>query len=390
VGAVANGPVGFQKLLEVTPANIPWVLEPTGRYSLEVVKAARAAGRRVLLAPPRKAKAYLQSISTRAKTDRLDSRGLALFAASRSAAHPLPEYPLKSAPVEQLDQLLTARRGITAALTSLKLRLPELPHAATPLEAAVGALQAQQRELERQIAALTRAPKRTDAADTAGPTGELLRRAAKLRQVPGIGTITAAAAVSRLAAKGFTHPDQFVAYMGLDIGVRESGKRKGEWGLTKHGDAELRRLFYLAAQAAVRVKDSPFRTQYEQQRAKGKSPTAAYNVVARKLAKVCWSLFTHDATYDPARVYQQPPRTAAPTSDAPPPETPTSDTPAAGPPETAAGEHAERGAGEPCPCLEGGTVVAATPEAEPLCLRPEGLRRSPERGQAPDLPPRRG
>lgn len=283
-----NTSQGILQLLKQTPAETPWVLEPTGRYSLPVVKQARAAGRQVLLAPPRKAQAYLRSIQTRAKTDRLDSYGLGLFALSV----PLAPYPVKSDAVERLDQLLAARKGIAEAMTALRLRIAELPHAAVPLTKAVAELEAQRDALEREISQLT-----ADHAEFA-PVGELLK-------VPGIGRVTAAAAVSRLQAKQFSHPDQFVAYIGLDVAIRQSGKRKGERGLTKEGDAELRRLFYCCAQASLRAKESPFAAQYERELKKGLPPTAALCAVARKMARLCWSLFHHQSQYDPKRIYRQ-------------------------------------------------------------------------------------
>jgi transposase len=243
----------------------------------------------VLLAPPRQAQRFLQAIQSRAKTDKLDSAGLALFAVSV----PLAPYPLKPTAVEQLDQLLAARRGLAAAISRLKLQAAALPHAAGPLQQAIADLEAQVAKLEQQIRAHTRQEPQL------GPL------VAALRQVPGIGLVTATAAVSRLTAKQFAHPDQFVAYLGLDIAVRQSGKRAGELGLTKQGDAELRRLFYLCAQANLRIAASPFRAQYERERKKGLTSTAALNAVARKLARLCWSLVKHETAYDPDRVQRQ-------------------------------------------------------------------------------------
>jgi transposase len=286
---VPNTHAGVQGLLAATPADTPWVLEPTGRFSLFVVKLAQEAGRTVLLAPPRNAKNYLKSLQTRAKTDRLDARGLGLYALT----HALKPYPVKAELVDHLDQLLSARRGLTDAITSLALRIVELPHAAQPLREAVADLEAKREQLDRQIAQLT--------ADR-----EQFPAVAELRRVPGIGPVTAAAAVSRLQSRQFTHPDQFVAYIGLDVGIIESGKRKGERGLTKQGDAELRRLFYLCAKSSIRAKNSPFRQQYERELKKGRKKTAALCVVARKMARLCWSLVRHGTSYDPDRVYQQP------------------------------------------------------------------------------------
>src|SRR5688572_24447602 len=79
---VKNTPEQVERLLARVPAEAPWVLEPTGRYSLTVAKQAVAAGRTVLMAPPRKAKKFLESVQSRAKTDRLDARGLGLYALS--------------------------------------------------------------------------------------------------------------------------------------------------------------------------------------------------------------------------------------------------------------------------------------------------------------------
>jgi len=125
--------------------------------------------------------------------------------------------------------------------------------------------------------------------------------------IPGFGEVTAPALAACLLDKQFTHPDQFVAYVGLDIRVSQSGRRRGQFGLSKHGDAELRRLLYLAAMSAGNsTHDRTFAARYEREQAKGLAKTAALNAVARKLAKVAWSIVTHGTTYDPKRVDTQP------------------------------------------------------------------------------------
>jgi transposase len=284
--SVPNTPAAVAELLARVPPECAWVMEPTGRYSLSVARQAMAAGRTVLLAPPRKAKAFLASLQSRAKTDRLDARGLGRYA----LCAPLSPYPVKSEAVERLTQLLVARRGLSQALSSLKQRLPELPYAAAPLKAAVADRRRQLRELDRQIEA-----ERTH-----------LPLSRRLEQVHGIGPVTATAVAACLMSKHFPHPDQFVAHLGLDVAVRQLGKRKGEVGLTRQGDAELRRLLYLCAKSSGRAKGSPFLAQYEREQQKGLAKTAALCAVARKMAKLCWSLARHpEAVYDPTRVYSQ-------------------------------------------------------------------------------------
>jgi transposase len=289
---VPNSPAGVTQLLKRSPASSAWVLEPTGRYSATVARQARAAGRQVLLAVPRKAHHFLQSLPQRAKTDRLDSRGLGLYALSVSLSH----YPLPTPAVEHLQQLLTVRKTLAQDLARYQQQCQELPLGTQLLAPVITATQAQIKELDRQIAA-------------AQAEFPLMLR---LRQVHGIGPVTAAQVAARLAASDFAHPDQFVSFIGLDIRVRQSGKRQGHQGLTKHGDAELRRLFYLCAQASLRAKESPFLAQYEREKKKGLSKTAALCAVARKMARLCWSLAKYGSEYDPDRVYAQP---IAPCSD---------------------------------------------------------------------------
>jgi transposase len=288
-GAVPNTAVGIRELLRRAP-EMALVVEPTGRYGEPLIRAAQAAGRAVLLAPPKKARAFLQSEQSRAKTDRLDSAGLALYGLTGR----LRPYQLPSPAVDQVQQLLAARRGLSESLAKLRLQQASLPLAADALAPTIETLAVQLKALDARIAAAAQA--------------EELAAAVALKTVPGIGPTIAPALAACLVSKQFTHPDQFVAYVGLDIRVHQSGQRRGQFGLSKQGDGELRRLLYLAARSAANsIHDPTFAARYQAALAKGLPTTSALNVVARKLAKVAWSLVAHGSTYDPARVGTQPP-----------------------------------------------------------------------------------
>lgn len=316
-GVVPNTEAGIRQLLRRGPETAV-VVEPTGRYGEVLIRAAQAAGREVLLATPRKARAFLWSEQPRAKTDRVDSAGLALYGLTGR----LRPYLLPSPAVDQVKQLLAARRGLSQSLMSLRQQRAALPLAADVLTPAIIALEQQIAELDRQMKrALASTPEpppqralaAAAAADPAAapapaPRGHsLATAAAALAAIPGIGEVTAPALAACLIDKPFTHPDQFVAYVGLDLRVSQSGQRRGQSGLSKHGDAELRRLLYLAAlSAANATRDTTFAQRYAREQAKGLAKTAALNAVARKLAKVAWSIVTHGTTYDPQRVDTQP------------------------------------------------------------------------------------
>lgn len=300
---VPNTAAGIRQLLAHTPEHCCWVLEPTGRSSNLAVDQARAAGRDVLMAEPRRTKAFLRSSHVRAKADPLDSQGISEYAAAR----PLPLYPRPAPVLEQTQQLLSARRGLSQALTRLRQQQRELPHAAGVLDTACESLRAQLAAVDQELAALA-----ADATHT-----EALGAVARLQAVPGIGPVTATAVNACLQRCRFTHPDQLVAYVGLDLTVRDSGRKQGKRQLTHRGDSELRRLLYLAAQANLRSAHSPFKQQYDREKAKGLPHTGAVCAVARKLAKVCWSLVKHGTKYDPARVHQQPAPTPGSSTESP-------------------------------------------------------------------------
>ena len=328
-GAVPNTEGGIRQLLRRAPES-PVVVEPTGRYGEVLIRAAQAEGRTVLLAPTRQARAFLNAVQARAKTDRVDSAGLALYGL-RGRLRP---YTLPSDEVDELKQLLAARRGLSQSRSALKQQEEALPRAAATLAPAIAALTQQIDLIDRQLAKLSAPPKpptvskktpsTTSAAVAAAPAGTpaaaepvapaapppspVLAAARTLRTVPGFGPVTAAALAACLVEKQFTHPDQFVAYLGLDIRVHQSGRRNGQFGLSKQGDAELRRLLYIAALSATQSRDTTFAQRYAREKAKGLANTAALNALARKLAKVAWSLIAHNSTYDSQRVDRQPPK----------------------------------------------------------------------------------
>lgn len=288
--SVPNTEEGWQALLASTPKEVPWVMEPTGRYSTGVAREAKQQGRNVLLAEPRQARSYLVSMSPRAKTDPLDAYGLALFGLSKDLA----AYPVPSDAMDRLRQMLSARKGLSQSITRLTQQARELPLAQENLLEAAKELKERRKAMDTAIAA-----------DLAQSGYAALGK--RLMGVPGIGPVTAASVIVRLGERRFESAEKFVAYVGLDITVHQSGKSQGVGHVSHHGDAEMRRLFYLAAQSNLRIEQSPFRHQYEREREKGMSSTAALCAVSRKIAKLCWSLVKHGATYDPQRLYCQAP-----------------------------------------------------------------------------------
>jgi transposase len=81
----------------------------------------------------------------------------------------------------------------------------------------------------------------------------------------------------------FQRTDQVVAYAGLDIEVKQSGKWKGQAKLSKRGSGRLRRILYLAVARGLKKRD-------------------AMMAVMRKMLIVAYRLLRTGETYDPTKV----------------------------------------------------------------------------------------
>jgi transposase len=278
-----NTHAGVQALLAASEPELAWVLEPTGRYGELAVALGQEAGRRVLLAPPARAKAYLRSENPRAKTDKIDARGLARFGNQTT----LREYRLKAEPLQVLWQLLQARCALAQAVAGMQQQRQVFPETAGLLAESLQVLRGQLKRLDQELARV----------------GVRLELFVRLRAVPGVGPLSAACLTVRLLTCELPKRDSLVAYAGLDLRVHDSGTKRGKRGLTKRGDAQLRWLLYLAARAALRAKEGQaFQAYYARKVAEGWPKTAVICMLARKLARLAQALARSGDPYDPQRV----------------------------------------------------------------------------------------
>jgi transposase len=167
--------------------------------------------------------------------------------------------------------------AVAARSRSLAILADQLTHTQTNIA-----------ELEREIEQLVQ---RDD-----GATG--------LQSVPEFGAKTVAVLRAELGEVArFQRSAQVVAYAGLDVTVRESGKYKGQRKLSKRGSGELRRTLYLAAMRCVRRTESAFGAYYQALGARGLQGNAALVAVMRKMLMVAYHLLKSGETYDATKVW---------------------------------------------------------------------------------------
>lgn len=125
---------------------------------------------------------------------------------------------------------------------------------------------------------------------------------ARLKTVPGVASVVAAAFVSVIDdAKRFDHAHQVESYLGLVPSEFTSGHRK-LGGITKQGNSYLRSLLVQAAWVMLMVRGpNPLKTWAQAvQRRRGKKVGAV--ALARRLAGMLWAIWYDGTVYDPALV----------------------------------------------------------------------------------------
>jgi transposase len=122
---------------------------------------------------------------------------------------------------------------------------------------------------------------------------------ARCQAIEGIGPLTAVALVMSFLRGNFRSSDAFIAFIGMDVRVRDSGKQRGQRKLSKRGNSEVRRLLFTAAMAASR---SPtWAPTYQGYRKRGLTAIEGFVILGRKLARIAFALMKNQTTYEPAR-----------------------------------------------------------------------------------------
>ncbi len=116
--------------------------------------------------------------------------------------------------------------------------------------------------------------------------------------IPGMGKMTEAAIVSEIGEVGrFSTKEKFVAFLGMDPVIRQSGKSYRTSGISKKGNRNLRMVFYNLAVRAIRYIPK-YRKKYEELR-KRKHGKVALIAIARKMAELVYVLWRNGVEYDP-------------------------------------------------------------------------------------------
>lgn len=254
----------LHRLQDVAPTLI--VLEATGGFEVPLVAELAAVQLPVVVINPRRVRDFARSTGQLAKTDKLDAKLLAHFAA---ALRPTPRR-LPTDQEEHLTALLTRRKQLIEMLTVEKNRLSTVrPVMRSELEAHVAWLTERLASLDQDIDHFVQGSPLWQAKDTL------------LKSVPGIGRITASTLLAMLPELGTLNRQHIAALVGVAPLNKESGRKRGKRRIYG-GRAPVRNVLYMAALSA-KAHNPTIKKFYEHLLARGKEKKVALTACMRKL-----------------------------------------------------------------------------------------------------------
>lgn len=263
-----NSPQGIRQLTLLL-AEFPLeriVIEATGRLERPFVQAALERGLPVIVMQPLKIRRYAGVIGLLAKTDALDARLIAEFAAVVKPAfrRPVDEN------TRHIKDLLVRRRQLLEMSTMEKNRLQIMP--------------AELREgMQRLIAEIVQQVKMIDQCldEAVQAQDDWQRNAELLIAVPGVGPTTIYTLLADLPELGRLSPKEISALVGVAPMNRESGSWRGKRRI-RGGRMSVRTALYMASLSATRFNPA-IKAFYQRLLAQGKHKKVALTACIHKL-----------------------------------------------------------------------------------------------------------
>ena len=245
------------------------VVEATGGLETAVAAELAAEGLPVVVANPRKVRAFARATGQLAKTDALDARVLAQYG---ETLRPQPRA-LPDAATRELRALVVRRRQLVEMITAEGNRLRRATGRVRPrVEEHIKWLKENLAELDRDL----------DDTIRSSPIWKDQNRL--LRSVPGVGPVLSLTLLSGLPELGALNRGEVAALVGVAPFNQDSGSFRGKrrvWG----GRGQVRAALYMAALVATRCNPA-LKEFYQRLCQAGKPKKVALTACMRKLLTI--------------------------------------------------------------------------------------------------------
>lgn len=258
------------------------VMEATGGLEKPLCEALFQAGLPAAIVNPRRIRDFGRSMGILAKTDKLDAKVMAYFAAK---IEPAPR-PVQDKASQKLENLLTRRSQISDMIIAEKHRLK---HGSDRLvqkhiRGHVNWLESELKDLEKELK------------DSIRQNSEFAEKVRLYQSMPGVGDNLSYNLVAKLGELGHLNQREIAALVGVAPLNRDSGKQRGRrmiWG----GRATVRKALYMPALSAIRC-NPVIRDLYQRLIAKGKLKKVALVACMHKMLTILNSMAKNNTPWN--------------------------------------------------------------------------------------------
>jgi transposase len=259
------------------------VTEATGGYEIPLVIALQTAGIPVAVVNPRRIHDFAKAAGVGAKTDKIDAKTIARFAAVMQ-----PPAHKKITANDQILRALVARRNQLIGIRTMEKNRKE--HVADKIVAR--SIDTIIKTIEKEIAKVDK-----QITDRIEKQPELKEKAKLLTTVPGIADTTAAMLVVELPELGRVNKKEIAALMGVAPMNRDSGMFRGK-RMTGGGRRTVRARLYMPTLAAIRH-NPVIRKFYQHLCEQGKAKMTAVVAAMRKLLVILNTMVKKNQAWNP-------------------------------------------------------------------------------------------
>lgn len=267
------------------------IIESTGYYHWLSVVMLSERGLDVRLVNPLLAHKHHQGGIRKAKTDVVDAFNLASMGLTERCLPPRWDKDAywvqrrhQVGLIRTMDRVLQQLKG---ALNSHREALAIMGASEDPM---VVTFTEQIRQLER-----TKQSAQAQLAQAFAGLHEANQK--RYTSIPGVSSYVAGL-MNLLLRTDVAKAKSWIAYVGLDLSIRQSGSWVGHSKLSKRGMAYLRKKLYQAAWGAMQ-NDPHFRAYYDQLRQQGHPYVETLLIIARKILRIAFMLQKRKQMYQP-------------------------------------------------------------------------------------------
>lgn len=267
------------------------IIESTGYYHWLAVVVLSEYGLDVRLVNPLLAAKHHRGGIRKTKTDPVDAFNLASMGLTERRLPPTwcgDAYWVQRR--HQVGLVRTVDRSLQQLRGSLNSHREALAMMGAVDDPIVAVFEQQIRQMER-----TKQAAETELAQAFAALDEVNQ--ARYASIPGISGYVAGL-MNLLLRPEVAKAKSWIAFVGLDLSVRQSGKWVGHSRLSKRGMAYLRKKLFQAAWGA-KQNDPHFRAYYDKLREQGRPYVECLLIIARKLLRIAFTLQQRKQFYQP-------------------------------------------------------------------------------------------